>query len=168
MWDGGDLVGQDAAVHANAARVVAAAESEGLAIEVVEYPDGTRTAADAAAAVGCEVARIVKSLVFTVDGAPVMALVAGDARLDEGLLAEAAGGTVGRADADVVREATGFPIGGVPPFGHASPLPTYVDESLLAHDTVWAAAGTPRHVFEVAPAELLRLSGGSAVALTAR
>ena len=82
-------------------------------------------------------------------------------------MADAAGGTVGRADADVVRAATGYPIGGVPPFGHPSPLPTFVDESLLAHDTVWAAAGTPRHVFEVAPTELLRLSGGRAVPLAA-
>lgn len=153
-------------MHANAARVVAAARAEGLDIEVIEYPEGTRTAAEAAAAVGCEVARIVKSLVFDVDGTPVMALVAGDARLDEGLLAEVAGGTVGRADADTVRTATGYPIGGVPPFGHATPLPTFVDQSLLAHDSVWAAAGTPRHVFEVGPADLLRLSGGRAVRLT--
>lgn len=152
-------------MHANAARVVAAAEAGGLALEVREHPEGTRTAAEAAAAVGCEVARIVKSLVFTVDGEPVVALVAGDARLDESRLAAAAGGTVGRADADVVRSATGYPIGGVPPFGHATSLPTFVDESLLAHDTVWAAAGTPRHVFEVAPADLLRLSGGRAVPL---
>lgn len=154
-------------MHANAARVVAAAEAGGLAIDVVEHPDGTRTAAEAAAAVGCEVGRIVKSLVFTVDGAPVVALVAGDARLDESRLAEAAGGRVGRADADVVRAATGYPIGGVPPFGHPTPVPTFVDEALLAHDTVWAAAGTPRHVFEVAPGELLRLSGGRAVPLAA-
>ncbi len=154
-------------MHANAARVVAAAEAGGLAIDVVEHPDGTRTAAEAAAAVGCEVGRIVKSLVFTVDGAPVVALVAGDARLDEARLAEAAGGRVGRADADVVRAATGYPIGGVPPFGHPTPLRTFVDEALLAHDTVWAAAGTPRHVFEVAPGELLRLSGGRAVPLAA-
>jgi len=154
-------------VHANAARVVASARDEGLEIQVVEYPEGTRTAAEAAAAVGCDVARIVKSLVFAVDGRPVVALVGGDARLDEALLAEAAGGAVGRADADAVRTATGYPIGGVPPFGHATPLPTFVDESLLAHDTVWAAAGTPRHVFEVAPADLLRLSGGRTVPLAA-
>ena len=155
-------------MHANAARVVASARDEGLEIQVVEYPEGTRTAAEAAAAVGCDVARIVKSLVFAVDGRPVVALVGGDARLDEALLAEAAGGAVGRADADAVRTATGYPIGGVPPFGHATPLPTFVDESLLAHDTVWAAAGTPRHVFEVAPADLLRLSGGRTVPLAAR
>ena len=154
-------------MHANAARVVAAAEAAGAAVEVVEYPEGTRTAAEAAAAVGCEVARIVKSLVFTVDGTPVLALVGGDARLDEDRLAAAAGGTVGRADADVVRAATGFPIGGVPPFGHATPLPTFVDESLLAHDTVWAAAGTPRHVFEIVPDALVRLAGATPVALAA-
>lgn len=154
-------------MHANAARVLAAAEAAGVAVEVIEYPEGTRTAAEAAVAVGCEVARIVKSLVFTVDGTPVLALVGGDARLDEARLAAAAGGTVGRADADVVRAATGFPIGGVPPFGHATSLRTFVDEALLAHDTVWAAAGTPRHVFEVAPDELVRLSGAEPVALAA-
>lgn len=155
-------------MHANAVRVVDAARAEGLDIEVVEYPEGTRTAAEAAAAVGCEVARIVKSLVFTVAGQPVIALVAGDARLDEARLAEVAGGPVGRADADDVRTATGYPIGGVPPFGHAAPLATFVDESLLAHDTVWAAAGTPRHVFELAPTDLVRLSGGRAVPLAQR
>lgn len=154
-------------MHANAARVVAAAESNGVAVAVVEYPEGTRTATEAAAAVGCEVARIVKSLVFTVDGTPVLALVAGDDRLDEDRLADAAGGRVGRADADVVRAATGYPIGGVPPFGHDTQLPTFVDEALLAHETVWAAAGTPRHVFEIAPRDLLRLSGGHAARLAA-
>ena len=154
-------------MHPNARKVVAVAELAGVAVEVVEYPEGTRTAAEAAAAVGCEVGRIVKSLVFTVDGTPVLALVAGDARLDEAKLAAVAGGTVGRADADVVRTATGYAIGGVPPFAHATPLTTFVDDGLLAHDTVWAAAGTPRHVFEVAPAELVRLSGGTPVELAA-
>jgi Cys-tRNA(Pro) deacylase len=161
-------VRQDAAVHANAARVVDAAHAAGLRVEVLEHPDGTRTAEEAAAAVGCEVGRIVKSLVFTVDQLPVVALVPGDARLDEGLLAEASGGEVGRADADLVRSATGFPIGGVPPFGHATLLGTYVDEDLLVHDTVWAAAGTPRHVFEVSPADLVRVSGGRVARLSRR
>jgi Cys-tRNA(Pro) deacylase len=155
-------------MHPNAAKVVAAAGAAGLTISVVEYPEGTRTAEEAAAAVGCVVARIVKSLVFAVDGTPVLALVAGDNRLDEGRLAEAAGGgSVGRADADVVRATTGYAIGGVPPFGHDTPLQTFVDETLLAHDTVWAAAGTPRHVFELAPDDLVRLSGGEAVPLAA-
>ena len=156
------------AVHGNARRVSDHAADHGVAIEVVEYPDGTRTAEDAAAAVGCEVARIVKSLVFAVDGEPVLALVAGDHRLDADLLSHAAGGgAVGRADADAVRAATGFPIGGVPPFAHTTPLPTYVDVALVDHDTVWAAAGTPRHVFEISPDDLVRLSGGTVVALAA-
>ncbi|HEU5083950.1 MAG TPA: YbaK/EbsC family protein [Acidimicrobiales bacterium] len=155
-------------MHPSAAKVVAAASAAGLDIDVVEYPEGTRTAEQAAAAVGCEVARIVKSLVFAVDGTPVLALVAGDNRLDEDRLVAAAGGErAGRADADVVRSTTGFAIGGVPPFGHDTQLATFVDESLLAHDTVWAAAGTPRHVFEVAPGDLVRLSGGRAVPLAA-
>jgi Cys-tRNA(Pro) deacylase len=153
-------------VHPNSARVIAAAADAGLAIDVVEYPEGTRTAEDAAAAVGAPVGTIVKSLVFLVDGDPVMALVAGDNRLDEDRLLAATGGTdVGRADADVVRTATGYPIGGVPPFGHDRALPTVVDEDLLAHDAVWAAAGTPRHVFRLAPDELVRLSAGTVAAL---
>jgi prolyl-tRNA editing enzyme YbaK/EbsC (Cys-tRNA(Pro) deacylase) len=157
---------QDAPVHPNAARVAEAARDAGLEISVVEYPDGTRTAAEAAAAVGSPVATIVKSLVFLVDGAPVMALVAGDNRLDEDKLLAATGGArVDRADADAVRGATGFPIGGVPPFAHAAPLTTYVDEDLLGHDAVWAAAGTPRHVFRLAPADLVRLSGGTVAPL---
>lgn len=153
-------------MHPSAAKVVAAASAAGLDIDVVEHPDGTRTAEQAAAAVGCEVGRIVKSLVFAVDGTPVLALVAGDNRLDEDkLVAAAEGERAGRADADAVRSTTGFAIGGVPPFGHDTQLATFVDESLLAHDTVWAAAGTPRHVFEIAPQDLVRLSGGRAVPL---
>ena len=153
-------------MHANAQRVLDAAAAIGLAIDVVEYPDGTRTAAEAAAAVGAPVGAIVKSLVFFVDDAPVMALVAGDNRLDEERLLAATGGTaVGRADADMVRTATGYPIGGVPPFAHANPLPTFVDEDLLAHEAVWAAAGTPRHVFRIAPTDLVSASEGAVVAL---
>lgn len=156
----------DAAMHPNAARVAEAAAAGGLQIQVVEYPDGTRTAVDAAAAVGAPVGSIVKSLVFLVDDRPVAALVAGDNRLSEDRLLAASGGTrIGRADAETVRSATGFPIGGVPPFGHPEPLPTYVDEDLFAHEVVWAAAGTPRHVFSLAPAELVRLSGGTVAPL---
>jgi Cys-tRNA(Pro) deacylase len=145
-------------LHPNARAVVDAAREHGLDIAVDEFPAGTRTAADAAVAVGVAEAQIVKSLVFTVDGAIVMALVSGPNRLDEKRLALAAGGThVGRADADAVRAATGFPIGGVPPFGHRTPLPTYVDRTLLDHGIVWAAAGTPRHVFPISPTDLVRL-----------
>lgn len=149
-------------MHANAQRVIDAAAAAGLTIEVTEYPDGTKTAQDAADAVGASVATIVKSLVVVVDDVPTMALVAGNNRLDEAkLLIASAGSLVGRADADRVRAATSFPIGGVPPFGHAEPLTTFIDQDLLHHPSVWAAAGTPRHVFPIVPADLVRLSGGT-------
>lgn len=149
-------------MHPNAVKVAEAASAGGVDVDVVEHPEGTRTADDAAAAVGAPVAAIVKSLVFVVDGEPVMALVGGDRRLDESRLLEAAGGSqVGRADADLVREATGYPIGGVPPFAHRAPIRTFVDPDLLRHDAVWAAAGTPRHVFRITPDDLVRLSGAT-------
>lgn len=155
-------------MHPNVERVAAAAAQLGLSIDTTEFPDGTRTADDAARAIGCGVGQIVKSLVFLLDGAPVMALVSGANRLDEARLAAALGGElVERADADAVREATGYPIGGVPPFGHTTPLPTAVDEDLLTYDEVWAAAGTPRDVFPLAPSELVRITGGIVAALRA-
>ena len=141
-------------------KFVAAAVERGLDVEVQTFPAGTRTAADAAAAIGCDVAQIVKSLVFVVDGAPVVALVGGADRLDEARLASAAGGReVQRADADLVRTTTGYAVGGVPPFGHAADLRTFVDDALLAHDVVWAAAGTPTHVFPSTPADLVAAAG---------
>jgi prolyl-tRNA editing enzyme YbaK/EbsC (Cys-tRNA(Pro) deacylase) len=145
-------------------RVVDAATALGLGIEVREFPDGTRTADDAARAIGVEVGQIVKSLVFSVDGDVVLALVSGKNRLDERALARLAGGddaTVGRVDADTVRAATGFSIGGVPPFGHPSPLATFVDRDLLDYATVWAAAGTPRHVFSIAGDALVAVTSGT-------
>jgi prolyl-tRNA editing enzyme YbaK/EbsC (Cys-tRNA(Pro) deacylase) len=130
------------------------------------FPAGTKTASDAAAAIGVTVGQIVKSLVFLVDGKPVMALVPGDKKLSESLLAAATGGTrVDRPDADAVRAATGFPIGGVPPIGH--PLPVYVDKTLLGYDEVWAAAGTWTEVFPIAPDELVRVTGGTVCPLSA-
>jgi prolyl-tRNA editing enzyme YbaK/EbsC (Cys-tRNA(Pro) deacylase) len=160
----------EAPLHANARAVADAAAAAGLAVDVREFPDGTRTAADAARAIGVEVGQIVKSLIFRVGDDVVVALVSGPNRLDEARLAAAAGrplGEVGRADAAAVREATGYPIGGVPPFGHARPLATYVDEDLLCYDVVWAAAGTPRHVFAVTPDDLVRVSGGRVAPLRA-
>lgn len=151
------------ALPPNARAVVAAGTALGLDIAVHEFPEGTRTAEDAARAIGVGVGQIVKSLIFTVDGEVVVALVSGPNRLDEARLAAAAGhpdARVRRADADAVREATGYPIGGVPPFGHARPLATFVDEDLLAYDVVWAAAGTPHHNFSVAPGDLVRAAGG--------
>lgn len=153
-------------MHANARRVRDAAAAAGVEIEVVEHPEGTRTAEDAAAAVGAPVGAIVKSLVFLLDARPVMALVSGSNRLDEDKLAGALGGdVVGRADADLVREATGYPIGGVPPFGLRSPMATAVDRDLLTHARVWAAAGTPRHVFAISPERLVELCGASVTEL---
>jgi prolyl-tRNA editing enzyme YbaK/EbsC (Cys-tRNA(Pro) deacylase) len=145
-------------VHRNVRAVVAAGAERGLTIEPHSFPEGTKTAADAAATIGVEVGQIVKSLVFLVDDSPVMALVAGDNQLDEAKLGAVHGGTVRRADADAVRAATGFPIGGVPPLGHD--LRIYIDADLLRWDEVWAAAGTWTDVFPIAPADLVRVSRG--------
>ena len=156
-------------MHPTARRVADAAADLGLAIEVRTFPDGTRTADDAARAVGCDVAQIVKSLVFDVDGELVIALVSGRNQLDEAKLAAAAGGrSARRADADRARAATGFPIGGVPPFGHTTRLRVFVDADLLEHDIVWAAAGTPMDVFPVAPDDLVRITGGTVTDLATR
>ena len=155
-------------LHANARAVAAAAAEAGLDVEIREFPEGTRTADDAASAIGVAVGQIVKSLIFTVDGEVVVALVSGPNRLDEARLASAAGrpgAPVGRADAAAVRDATGYPIGGVPPFAHARALATFVDEDLLGYDVLWAAAGTPRHVFAVRPDDLVRASGGTVATL---
>jgi Cys-tRNA(Pro) deacylase len=157
-------------MHPNAAAVVRAAADQGLEIEPREFPEGTRTAQDAAEAIGVDVAQIVKSLVFEVDGSVVLALVSGANRLDEARLARLAGadGTrAARVDAERARAATGFPIGGVPPFGHPAPLPTFIDRDLLGHDVVWAAAGTPHHNFPIAPDDLVRVTAGTVADLRA-
>ena len=148
-------------VHPNVLRVVSAAKERGLEINTKRFPEGTKTAADAAAAIGVTVGQIVKSLVFGVDGEIVMALVSGSNQLDEKKLALAAGGAkCARVDADAVREATGFPIGGVPPFGHATQLRVFVDPDLLQYDEVWAAAGTWNDNFGANPNDIVRVAGG--------
>ena len=148
-------------VHPNTLRVVTAAREAGLEITTRRFPEGTKTAADAAAAIGVSVGQIVKSLVFGVDGEIVMALVSGSNQLDEKKLALAAGGAkCARVDADAVREATGYPIGGVPPFGHSTQLRVFVDPDLLQYDEVWAAAGTWNDNFGAAPADIVRVAGG--------
>lgn len=131
-------------MHPTAAKVQERLRARGLDVEVRELPDSTRTAAEAAAAVGCEPGQIVKSLVFVVDGEPTMCLCAGDRRVAP----EKLGADARAAKADEAREATGFAIGGVPPLGHDRGLPTVVDESLRRFETVWCAAGTPHAVFE--------------------
>src|SRR5438105_5141662 len=127
-------------------------------VTVREFPEGTRTAVDAARAVGCDVGQIVKSLVFVAGGKPVVALVSGANRLDEKRLAAVAGVPVAKADAQTARDATGYSIGGVPPFGHATDVPVFMDRDLLGHDVVWAAAGRPDSVFEIEPERLRELS----------
>jgi len=145
---------------AAARRVMAAAARQGLLLDVRVFPEGTRTAADAAAAIGCEVSAIVKSLVFVAGDGPVVALVPGDRRLDPARLAAAAG-TAGarRATLDEVRSATGFAAGGTPPFGHDTPVPVYADGALRRHAEVWAAAGTPTTVFPISPDRLAEAAG---------
>jgi len=131
----------------------------GLELSPTVFPSGTKTAVDAARAIGCEVAAIVKSLVFMVDSEPVVALVPGDLRLDTEKLAAVAGGSrAERASLDEVRRVTGFVAGGTPPFGHARPIRLFADTRLKRHDPVWAAGGTPDTVFPISLADLERIA----------
>lgn len=169
-------------LHPSAQRVFDWAASKGLQIDVHEYEkDGARTAEDAANAVGCKVDQIVKSMIFSLsssgdtagDGEPaetelVLALTAGSNKIDPKKLAEVAGGgRCGRADPEEVRAITGYAIGGVPPFGHANQIRTWIDPHLLNFDQIWGAAGTPRHVFPIAPARLVELTGAIEARFTA-
>ncbi|MFB6509750.1 YbaK/EbsC family protein [Streptomyces virginiae] len=134
----------------------------GLDLTVRTFPEGTRTAADAAAAIGCELSQIVKSLIFAADGVPVLVLMDGASRVDvEAVRRELGAGKVTRADAALVRETTGYAIGGVPPFGHRTRTRVLADRSLLAHEEIWAAAGTPTTVFPMAPQELIAHAGAT-------
>jgi prolyl-tRNA editing enzyme YbaK/EbsC (Cys-tRNA(Pro) deacylase) len=130
-------------------------------VEVRRFPEGTKTAEDAAKAIGCAVAQIVKSLVFTADdGTAVLALTSGANRVDTDRLAALAGsGPVRRASPEEARAATGFAVGGTPPFGHRERVRTFLDRDLLVHEEVWAAAGTPDSVFRTTPGELQRAAG---------
>jgi Cys-tRNA(Pro) deacylase len=150
-------------MHPSSQKVADAAQALGLDIEIVEFEQTTRSAQEAADAIGCEVAQIVKSLCFVVNGRSVICLVSGANQLDERKLAALEGvgrKKVKRANADTVKATTGFSIGGVPPFGHATELPIYIDEDLLQFDVVWAAAGTPFAVFAIKPNELTNLTHG--------
>jgi prolyl-tRNA editing enzyme YbaK/EbsC (Cys-tRNA(Pro) deacylase) len=148
-------------------RVMEAGRSKGLTIEPVTFPDETRTAADAARAVGCDVAQIVKSLVFDAAGSPVLLLVSGANRVDLPTAAAAAGvDHLDRADANIAKTATGYSIGATPPVGLANDLPVLMDEDLMTHDVVWAAAGRPDSIFSVEPSALARASGAKVCRLT--
>ncbi len=135
--------------------------------QVLEFDASTRTAADAAAAIGCDVAQIAKSLIFrgANSGRAILIIASGVDRVDEKKAAAALGEPIGRADADFVRESTGFAIGGVPPVGHKSPPIVLIEESLLQFDEIWAAAGTPNAVFRLTPSDLAELTGGRMVAV---
>ena len=152
-------------MKASVQRVADALAELGIQVEITEFAESTRTAEQAATAVNGVVGQIVKALVFLAGGRPVLALVSGANWVDTERLAEIAGGPITRANADIVREATGFSIGGVPPVGHTSPLPTYLDRDLLQYERVWAAAGTPNAVFPIAPYELRRITSATVVDL---
>jgi prolyl-tRNA editing enzyme YbaK/EbsC (Cys-tRNA(Pro) deacylase) len=136
--------------------------AHGLALTVVELPQSTRTAAEAAAAVGCTVGQIVKSIVFRAaqTNRPVLVITSGANRVSEKAVAALLGEPLAKADADFVRTRTGFVIGGVPPLGHVEPPVTFIDEDLLTYSEIWAAAGTPNAVFRLAPSDLLALTSG--------
>ena len=159
----------DVAADPKVAQVIEAGRAEGIQVTPCRYPDGTRTAAAAAEAIGVTEAEIANSLVFLVDDDPVLVLSSGAERVDLDALAAAADGTrATRCPPDRVKQATGFAIGGVPPFGHHTPLPVLLDDALLPFDRVWAAAGTADTCFPVTPADLVRASGAQVVAVRVR
>jgi prolyl-tRNA editing enzyme YbaK/EbsC (Cys-tRNA(Pro) deacylase) len=156
-----------AELSASARKVQAALVSLGFTLEVVELPDSTRTAVEAAQAVGCQVGQIVKSLVFRAKRSdrPILVVASGTNRVNEKVIEELIGEPLGKADAEFVRLHTGFAIGGVPPLGHLQPLETYIDQDLLQYSQVWAAAGTPHAVFALHPQDLPAMTGGKLVAI---
>jgi prolyl-tRNA editing enzyme YbaK/EbsC (Cys-tRNA(Pro) deacylase) len=155
------------ALAASARRVQEALRACGVSCQVVELPDSTRSAAEAARAIGCRVEQIAKSLVFRGQSTdrPVLAIVSGANRVDEARLGELVGEPVAKADAEYVRRRTGYAIGGVPPVGHAEPLACVLDEDLLGHEVIWAAAGTPHAVFPLTAEQLRQVTGGRVAAV---
>jgi prolyl-tRNA editing enzyme YbaK/EbsC (Cys-tRNA(Pro) deacylase) len=152
-------------LSASAEKVQEVLKSMGLACKVIELPGSTRTAAEAASAVGCKVEQIAKSLVFRgkTSGKPILVIASGGHRVNEKKLRDLVSEPVTKADADFVRVHTGFAIGGVPPVGHPGSLEIYIDEELFGYDHIWAAAGTPHAVFRLTPSELTRMTGGKTV-----
>jgi prolyl-tRNA editing enzyme YbaK/EbsC (Cys-tRNA(Pro) deacylase) len=147
-------------------RVRAALAAAGVRADIRHFDATTRTAQDAATAIGTSVAQIVKSLLFLAGTHPVLTLVSGSNRLDVEKLAVLTRERISKADAEIVRRATSFAIGGVPPLGFPAPIPTYIDRDLLQWKVVWAAAGTPHDVFPISPADLIRLTRGTVADLT--
>jgi prolyl-tRNA editing enzyme YbaK/EbsC (Cys-tRNA(Pro) deacylase) len=152
----------------SAQKVQGAVRTLGFSFEVVEFSETTRTSAEAAAAIGCEVAQIAKSLIFhgkTSDKA-ILVIASGINRVNKNVIKETLGEKIGRADAEFVREKTGFAIGGVPPVGHSESLTTFIDKDLFNHETIWAAAGTPNAVFRLTPQELEIMTQGKVINIT--
>ena len=139
----------------------------GFDLTVIEHAESTRTAQEAAERVGVTLGQIVKSLIFRgkTTGKPILVLTSGANRVDEKRIKAYAGEKIERADADFVRDATGYAIGGVPPIAHAKPMETYLDEDLLQYDVIWAAAGTPKAVFELTPDDLQKMTQGKVVGI---
>lgn len=149
----------------SAQKVQDALHASGMRLQVLELPASTRTAQDAAQTIGCQVGQIVKSLIFRgkQSGRPLLILVSGTNRVKEEAVENLIGEAIGKAQAEYVRELTGFAIGGVPPLGHDHPLETIIDEDLLQYNQIWAAAGTPNAVFCLESRDLQRLTGGKVV-----
>src|SRR5690349_679647 len=151
----------------SAQKVQAALEQLGLTLEVVEMPDTTRSAAEAAQAIGCSVEQIAKSLIFKSKQTqrPILVIASGPNRVNEKRIGELLGEPIEKADADFVRQKTGFAIGGVPPVGHIEKPEVFIDEDLLQYKEIWAAAGTPHAVFRLLPGDLVKMTAGRVVAI---
>jgi prolyl-tRNA editing enzyme YbaK/EbsC (Cys-tRNA(Pro) deacylase) len=140
----------------------------GLDLIVKEFPDSTRTAQQAADAIGCEIGQIAKSLIFKgkTSGNPILVIASGKNRVNEKLITEFCGEPIEKADADFVLEATGFAIGGIPPVGYRTPVNPLIDQDLMSYDIIWAAAGTPNAVFKLRPQDLLQITHGIVVRIS--
>ena len=151
----------------SAEKVQQAVNALGYDFTIVEFDETTRTSKDAAAAIGCTVAQIAKSLVFRSQpgNRPVLVIASGPNRVNEDMVKAVLGETIGKADADFVRETTGYAIGGIPPVGHLIPIRTFIDADLLQHEVIWAAAGTPNAVFRLTPAALKEMTNGEVIAI---
>lgn len=155
-------------LSSSALKVQQALDAIGMQLEVVELPASTRTSLEAAQAVGCQVGQIAKSIIFQAltSQRPVLVIASGPNRINEKVIEELIGETIGKAGADFVRQRTGFVIGGVPPVGHTEQLETFIDQDLLQYPEIWAAAGTSHAVFRLTPDELLRMTGGKVIKVT--
>jgi prolyl-tRNA editing enzyme YbaK/EbsC (Cys-tRNA(Pro) deacylase) len=155
-------------LSASALKVQQALNAIGLPLEVVELPGSTRTAQEAAQAVGCQVGQIAKSIIFQALAShrPILVIASGPNRVNEKVIEELIGEAIAKADADFVRQQTGFVIGGVPPIGHSEHLETFVDQDLLVYQEIWAAAGTPHAVFRLTPGDLLGMTSGIVIRVT--